>query len=65
MRSLTAVAGNTIFFTTSHHLHYLTQEKGADSVAASGLVMSFKRTDPRLREQVVGALSDRMITVSR
>lgn len=65
VRSLTVIAGVTILFSTDHHLYYLTQEKGNQQVQASGIVMSFQRTDPKNREQVVGALGDRVVLVSR
>jgi len=65
VRSLTVVAGATILFSTDHHLYYLTQEKGTQQVQAAGIVMSFQRTDSKNREQVVGALGDRVVLVSR
>lgn len=65
VRSLTVVAGVTVLFSTDHHLYYLTQEKGSQRVQPSGVVMSFQRTDPKNREQVVGALGDRVVLVSR
>lgn len=55
----------TILFSTDHHLYYLTQEKASQQVQSSGVIMSFKRTDTRNREQVVGALGDRVILVNR
>lgn len=65
VRSLTVVAGLTVLFSTDHHLYYLTQDKGTNQVSPSGAIMSFKRTDPRSKEQVVGALGDRVVLVSR